>query len=246
MTGRPDPLPGFREQLLAAGAGHHARRRHRQETVRRAGAGVAAVVVALAALAAFGWAGSGTASASVIVARDGNMWEVLVADDDATAAMVESALHREGVDAVVDAVPVGPSRVGQFISGDGTVEPAGGQLSAVTVRFPASQRRVHLLFGRPAGPGEGYVAASDAFGPGEPLECVDGVWRADVAAALARVRDRFDHVVVLDDRGEQVNGPPAGVVGDVIVSGPGRAFVHVHSGPVPDGTVTGSARCPLR
>lgn len=247
MTGGPDPQGMFRDELVAAGARHHARRRHRLTVLRRAGSAVAAIlIVSVAAIAAVGSFASKPASASVIVTRDGNMFEVLVADDDATAAMVEAALADHGADAVVDAVPVGPSRVGQFVSGDGTVSPSGGQLSSATVRFPADQRRVHLLFGRPAEPGESYVAVSDAFAAGEPLECRDGIWRERAEVAVPAVRVRFDDVTVLGDDGQPVDDPSAGTVGDVVVIAPGRALVRIHAGEVPPGTVDGSAECPLR
>lgn len=228
MTASPDPIPGLRDQLLAGGARLHARRRRRQERFRRAAAAAAfGTVFAVAVVVAFSWGGSEPASASVIVARVDGMWEVVVAGDDATAAMVEAALADRGVDGTVDAVPVGPSRVGQFVSGDGAVAPAGGRLSASTVRFPGDSRTVRLLFGRPAGPGEPYAAFSDAFAAGEPLACVDNVWGEPVGTALQVVNGVFDQVTVVGEDGRP--GALDGMIAEVVVPEPGRAVVWVHT-----------------
>lgn len=241
-----DPIPGFRDQLVAAGGAYHARRRRRTVAARRAVTAAGAVLVVVIAAVAAMIGGGDPAGASVTITRVGDHWEVVVAGDDVTAAAVAEALVEHGVAADVAAVPVGPSRVGQFVSGDDGVRPAGGQLSASTVRFPVTDRSVRLLFGRPAGPGEDYLAVSDAFAAGEPLECVSDVWGAPAAPAVRKVAARFVDVTVLDADGQPVEGPVDGVVGDVLVVGPGRAIIRLGDGPSPaGGIVEGTSECPV-
>lgn len=238
-------MPGLREQLLAGGARFHERRRRRRELARRAGSLAAAVAVSVAGVVAvFSWGAGQPASASVVVTRVGDVWEVVVASDDATASMVETALRDQGVDAHVDAVPVGPSRVGQFVSGDGAVSPSGGDLSGPSVQFPAAQVTVRLRFGRPARSGESYMAFSDAFAPGEPLECVEGVRGAPATSALAAVKAVFNEVSVVNENGQPMPDMVDGVVADVIVVDPSRAVVWVQPGRSESGQPVDPPQCP--
>lgn len=248
MRTATDPVPGLKEELLAAGVRHHDRRRRRQAQARRAVSATAAfVIIAAMAVITLSWPDGKTASASVVVTRSGDMFEVVISPDVATAALVKDALSDHGVDALVEAVPVGPSRIGEFVSGDNAVAPSGNGPSGTSVRFPAGQSRVHLLVGRPAEPAETYLAVSDAFAAGEPLECVDDVWAQPASSALPSIEAAFDDVTILGDDG-QASAATAGIVGDVLAIGPGRAVVRVHeteTGP-PPGTVVGSRKCPLR
>ena len=245
VTTPPDPMPGLREQLLAGGARLHDRRRRRQKLARRAGSVAAAVaVLVLGAVAVFSWGATQPVSASVVVTRVGDMWEVVVASDDATAAMVETALRDQGVDAHVDAVPVGPSRVGQFVSGNGAVSPSGGDLSGPSVQFPAGQETVRMMFGRPARSGESYMAFSDAFARGEPLECVEDVRGAPATSALAAVKAAFDEVSVVDENGQSMPDMVDGVVADVIVVDPSRAVVWVQPGRPESDQPADQPQCP--
>jgi hypothetical protein len=110
------------------------------------------------------------------------------------------ALRDHGVEAVVEAVPTGPSSVGRFVRI--VVEEQAGSPVTVTYLEPSGSGhlafrvpadwpgQMTISFGRPARPGEAYDGPTDALLPGEPLHCsgIRGSTLADAVDAVDAVR----------------------------------------------------------
>lgn len=249
-----DPVPGLRDALVSAGHRRIAVRARRRAAMVRAGALSTVAVVVVAASLLFSTISSDPASAGVTVTLVDGRWVVAVVDDTVRADRIEAVLEDAGIVATVDAVPVGPSRVGTFLSGDGAVTLVGGDgVSSATVTFDDDVPTVSILFGASAAPGDDYVAFSDAFAPGEPLACeleLVGASFADVAETFGA---RFETVAVLGVDGSPVDavGPVEGRVVDVTVVAVGEARVVVDDRPAGTATeIVGGRRpgsdCPSR
>jgi hypothetical protein len=160
-TRRPPPPDRRRAALLAAGA-------------------VAALVVALVVVAFAPFdRGSQPASAEVDVSHQGGQVRVRLLDRRTTPSEIERATAAAGLDVQVALVPVGPSKVGRFVS---AINEGGPEVEEQEVRGDSflafsvpegNPGRLTLELGRAARDGERYGHGSDAFAPGEPLACLD-------------------------------------------------------------------------
>ena len=193
----------LRDELSAAAERDERGRRPRR--LRQVGLAVAAAVVAL--LAAWTLGTSGPATADVEVTRRGDRVEVVLTDPDTDPDELVRAVRDAGFDAELRRVPTGPSAVGRYLGhyGDDGIEDLQVHVDDGTTRVGFSipkgwQGRLVIREGRPARAGEAYVASTDAFAAGEPLEC-SGV-RGDPVRAVA---GRLDPLVVR----VQVVGPDA-------------------------------------
>ena len=164
-------LPGLRGDLVAGARRQRGRRR------RRSMLGGSMVVAASVVVTALMLGRADPAAADLDIRERGGRLEILLADAESRPGAVEEALRDAGIDASVDAVPVGPSNVGRFV-GFTTDLPADIQpLDSNGIAFPGFsipvgfRGHLQLLLGRPAAGGEDYAAPSDAFAPGEPLSC---------------------------------------------------------------------------
>ena len=136
------------------------------------------------------------ANASIDVqVRDGSVF-VRLLDFENSPDQIVGALRNAGINAVVDAVPVGPSNVGRFVgySSPDSVTlnvTGGGRFS-----FPAFSVRqdfgglLRLSLGRAAAAGERWVATSDATAKGEALACrsIRGLTALDASRRVADAR----------------------------------------------------------
>lgn len=146
------------------------------------------------------------------------------ADPDA----VREELAAVGIAAYVEAVPASPSLEGTWvtvgISGGGNVDRDGDSL---IVGQPVSSLR--LIYGRAANAGEAYHVTASAFAAGEALHCVELLGRQadDVAAVLAESGLAVSWRQHLPDETLETDGPPPGVVVDVLPEAPGAVTVFV-------------------
>ena len=231
----------LRSELVLAGHRRNelrARRTRSRRVVVGAASAFAAVIFGLVVFVAVG--DQSPAGASVVVERVGDRWHVTLTDSEPSIEMIEDELRAAGIEAEVTAVPVGPSRIGQFVGGDHHVRLVGNaDVSSSLVEIPVDAPSVRLRVGRPAAGDEPYEAFSDAFASGEPIEC-SGVWGTD---SVEVVQARIDDVTVV---GEDGGAPPSnGVVADVRMLSPARALVFVADSPPADAPDLGSDRCPV-
>ena len=188
----------FREDLraeLVAAAARRQNERTRHRRVLELAAGV--IVVVAVAVAVVGYSSRQPASAGVDIAvRDGEL-VVRLTDLESRPAIVQTALVEAGLDASVSALPTGPSQVGRFV-GIRVSRGSTADLRRIDERNDTSAGfgvpvgwtgHLDLDVGRAARIGESYAASTDAFAPGEPLEC-SGVAGATLADALAPVTRR--------------------------------------------------------
>lgn len=228
----------LRSELVAA-----ARRRYRRRRFPRLGAAAAAVLVGLVCVVALQ---SGDAHAAVEVIRGNAYVEVRLVDLESRPEEIEAAAAEAGIDLRLTGVPVGPSMVGKFVSLSGTALPdevipldPAAAADGDAVLYSGFRLRdgfdgtLRIALGRPARPGEDWVATSDASAPGELLACEDltGLSTAEVARRLDGVDARVRWFAI--DRGF------AGEVFDgldlyedwrvvrVLGSGPGELIVEV-------------------
>jgi hypothetical protein len=180
----------LRDQLVRAAGRRRALALRR--TAMRAGA-VAAVVVA--AVGAVSLARPEPASAGVDIKVEDGLLVVRLTDYENRDSAIQRAIRDAGVDVAVTSAPTGPSLVGHFTSASISdsdfpdalreLDPTGAGFAAfsIPVDWPG---HLDLVVGRPAEPGEAYVAFTDAFAPGEPLAC-SGLLRATLADASAKL-----------------------------------------------------------
>ena len=172
MSEHDDLLPGLRDELVRSAWRQRARHRRRRVLVSIGAAAVAASIAIVAVLAV---GSSDPVAAGVEVEVVDGRIVVELTDVETRPGVVEAALRDVGLDAVVTALPVGPSNVGRFVAAEsnlpGGVDADIDQQSFVVFSAPVGLRdRIELGLGRPA-EGETYAAASDAYAPGEPLSC---------------------------------------------------------------------------
>lgn len=243
------PLPRLRAALLDA-----ARSRPAPRSLGRiryspliAGAGIAAVFIVTLG---FIFGPAEVVGADVLVDRDGDHWVVRIRDAAVQPRGVESALKERGIGAHVTAVPVGPSRVGQFVAlGGGVVLVGGDSVSSATVRVPVGAPGLRLRLGRAAHPGESYSAPSDAYARGEPLEC-SGFWGKRVGEVADELPARFPgRIEWRSGDGAGVTDPrPDDVVTDALVHAPDRLLVvlgHEAATPFHTAASRGTPACPV-
>jgi len=145
------------------------------------------------------------------------------ADPDA----VREELAAVGIAASVEAVPVSPSLEGTWvtvgISGGGNVDAVDG--NTLIASQPVSSLR--LIYGRAANAGETYHVTASAFAAGEALHCVELLGRQadDAAAVLAESGLAVSWRQHLPDETLETDGPPPGVVVDVLPEAPGAVTV---------------------
>ena len=174
----------LREELRTAA--HRSLRRRRWRWVS---AIVAALGAAAGSLVVF-WPNPVVADVDVEI-RDG--WVYVESFEDLTdPEEVRRVLAEAGIDAEVQALPVGPSVVGKF-TGFGFLGGEQDDIVADQVGAPVKGFRFRegytgklvIGVGVPAEPGQGYEYQSDALAPDEPFECRDivGMTVADAATA---------------------------------------------------------------
>lgn len=163
------------DQILTSDA-RVAAHRQRRRLWTSLGAGITATVAAVVAVLSLG--GSPATADVIVTVRDGTI-RVTLTDLQASPREVASALADAGLDASVEARPVGPSNVGAFadVGFTGPVPVTIGHQDVRgntfrTFTLPEGWKG-HLAvgLGRPAQPGEIWALASDAFAPGEALHC---------------------------------------------------------------------------
>lgn len=144
-------------------------------------AGVAAAAAAVVVAVSLDTAQRQPAAASVEVEVTGGRVELRLADLEANPADITEAAAEAGLDVRVVEVPVGPSMVGRFadMSADRPLPRTLERHDAATGGFSGFSiprwwdGTLTLFVGRTAREGEGYKSSSNAFAPGEPLECVN-------------------------------------------------------------------------
>lgn len=163
------------DQLVAAAG----RLNHRRRRRRRLGAAVAVVAVVSAGLAGIPWLTDTDPAAAAIhieTLPNGDLALTLAVGaqlDDAVAILCDA-----GFDVALETTPTGPSRVGEVTS---LSAPAGaGDQVVVDGDDPPT---ITLAYGVLAAPGETYLAPTDPWAEGEPLEGID-VDRDDPAAVV--------------------------------------------------------------
>jgi hypothetical protein len=210
--------PGYVERLraeLLAAAGRQAERSQRHRPPRGVLVAVCAALLAVAAVVGIVSLDQDDAAAGVeVTVQDGRI-TVLLTDLESRPEAIEQATRDAGLDVVVTALPTGPSNVGRFIRGVETepvaevltVDERGSTFAGFSVPV-GWDGRLELAVGRPAGEGESYVQATDAFLPGEPLTRCDlrGVTAGDAAGALRRLG--FEQVRFLAEPRADVPSPP--------------------------------------
>lgn len=213
---------GLRDELMAA-----TRRRPR----RRVGAAVVGGVVAATAITiAMVTFEPESASADVEITHEDGRVLVRLTDRENTPEAIEAATDNEGFDIEVEGAPSGPSNVGRFIGSSGseadlldvqTLEQDGVTFMAFSV--PEDwDGELTLYLGQPAGDGEGYLTFSDAYGPGEPLECSGTL--GETLRALEPYIEEYDVTVQAFEGGTPTEPLPLRQVldsggGDAIVTG---------------------------
>lgn len=243
-----DLLPGFRQALVDAGHRANRRRYKRRAAVRRTAAAVVVLVITLSGAAFYAVTDESPASADVVVTRVGDTWQVHVTSQAATARQVEEHLQDSGINALVETVPVGPSRVGEFVSGDANVRLVGEDpQSSSVVEIPVDAPIARLHFGRPAESHERYETFSDAFAAREPLECTD-LDGLPARVALREITALVNDVSVVDAAGREIqinDVADSHIVTEVLMLSPMRARATVvHSTRSTRSTTHGTTRCP--
>lgn len=217
------------EQLEAAAVRLHRRRR------RRIAAAVAAAVVAVAAIAGglVAVVSGGDAVAWVVVEHRGERVSVLLNATRMPAHALLDELAAAGVHAATEPARTGPSldgvAVSLYTSGGTTMVPDGDRYR---LEFPADETVV-VRVGSFDGTGP-YVVPTDAFAPGEPLECIG--WPGQAAADLARAAAQVGVAVGFRDR----DARPTGDIDTTVVEraeahGPAEVIAFVAPGTPTDG-----------
>lgn len=190
----------LRDELTAAAEREPPRRRTRLG--RRIALGLVAAIAALLVGVALGPSGPATADVEV-TRRDGRV-EVILTDAGTDPDELVRAVRRAGFAVELEPVPTGPSAVGRYVGyfADGDVEDLQVHAGDGTTRSGFSipegwAGRLIVREGRPARAGEVYVASTDAFAPGEPLECT-ALRGEPVRALVGRLDDLTVRVQAMD------------------------------------------------
>lgn len=247
------PLPSLRSALISAASREHLpERADTDQAPRHTGVPVRSSLLAVAALlVAVVLATSLLATpveAGVRVRQSGDMWVIELRDASMGPRAVESALRREGIATTVIVAPVGPSRVGQFVTTEGMELVGADASSSAIVRVPAD-RPVTLALGRAARRGEPYAALSDAYAAGEPLEC-SGLWGRPVGDMLTAAQQHSLSVRFLRPDGQPAGDDDlaTGVVTDALLRSPDDLVVYVSEqarSTFAHPPSRGSERCPV-
>jgi hypothetical protein len=141
------------------------------------------------------------AAAGIEFTTQGEYINAKVTDPMASSAHLRAAFKEHHLDIVLTLVPASPSLVGTVVAmeeaGSSQIDAllggactTGGGGCPVGLRIPISfTGHAEITLARPAEPGETYVAAADAFAPGEPLHC-SGLAGAAVATAAPEIEAR--------------------------------------------------------
>jgi hypothetical protein len=137
------------------------------------------VAIAVSAFAVAGLVRPKQASAGVDIKVENGQLIVRLTDLESRPDVIRSALRSAGLNATVQAVPVGPSEVGRFVGGVGSgpselhvIDDRDGTFAGFAIPVGWAGH-LDLIVGRRAAPTEGYFRPSNAFAPGEPLACAD-------------------------------------------------------------------------
>ncbi|MGP3964007.1 hypothetical protein ACTWPT_49385 [Nonomuraea sp. 3N208] len=179
----------------------------------------AAAVVGPSVVAGIGGSATSYASSAIDIRQENGQWVARIKDPLAEHAEYAKAFRAVGLDVDLQLVPVSPSFVGDLVRArpgpkpagtfEGGLEPSGCKIGEagchLAFRVPVGfEGDVRAQLGRPAEPGEVYLAAATATMPGEVLE---GVRLEDrtVGEVLDEVRKRDLQVVY-----ELVKSDPGG------------------------------------
>ena len=181
----------LRDALVGAVETKLVRQRRRART-RRVALTMAAIVAVVATVVTVTLPDDRADASLEVAARDGLLFVRLV-DFESRPNEIVAALRNAGIDAEVEAVPVGPSNVGRFV-GASTTQGRGinivhdRRFSFSTFSVPEDfQGLLRLSLGRRAEQGEMWRAASDATAEGEVLACrrIRGLTPAEAARLVA-------------------------------------------------------------
>lgn len=216
--------------------------------VRPVLAAAAAAVLILIGVGAVGGLRPEPAHAAVTFAQEGGTIIATVQDPVAAAAELHDAFSQRGLDIHLRLVPASPSKVGTVIAVEDSAPgiaplaegPCLGDRCPVGLRIPADfAGRAEITLGRPARPGEPYVATASAYAPGEPLACTQlyGSTVAEARAIARRENVEITWKMIQDDHAVEV--PPNDVsddwyVGGATASNPARVRMWVSTSPLPD------------
>lgn len=251
-------LPTLRSALIRAAERNHldaARHQHHPVAWRRprllpglALAVAAGGLIVLLVMTASLIIGADPVAADVTVTRSGDEWVVRIHDASTTPEAVEAALRAEGLRASVNGVAVGPSRVGEFVNTGGALLEGPDPTSSDSIRVPVTAGAVALMVGRPAEPGESYLAPSDAYADDEPLEC-SGLWGLPAPDAVPELRRRVGQVELVRADGQPASEPPEeGFVTDAVMTSADSVRVYISdeaASPFREPLSNGSAQCPV-
>lgn len=194
----------LRDALVSAVETKLVRQRRRART-RRVALTMAAIVAIVATVVTVTLPDD-RADASLEVAASDGLLVVRLIDFESRPDEIVGALRNAGINAEVEAVPVGPSNVGRFVGASATEDRAikivhDRRFSFASFSVPEGfQGLLRLSLGRRAEQGEQWRAASDATAEGELLAClrVRGLTPSEAARLVADVPASVSWVAIPD------------------------------------------------
>jgi len=252
VLGGAIPVPGPSElgrMARAATIGDTGRRRSHV----RLRMGIAALAVAALVAAVFAIEGvvgrPAPAAAGVRFSHRGGFIVARITDPAASAAALQAAFAKHGLDIHLSLLPVSPSLVGTVIyigeNGNGITAIQGGRCVTggggcpIGLRIPSRYRgEAYISLGRAANGDEAYDSTASAFAPGEPFHC-SGLIGAPVRAARRAFAARgYSAEWTLHDATTGARLDPAAIGADVVVDadhmGRHRLLVSVSKTPLQD------------
>lgn len=191
-----ESTPGFvnelRDELVAAAQRKIDKRKNRHRRTMR---GLTVLITIVATTSVLRLSEKPSEAGVLDVHRSGGIISVDLKTTSASNAQIVSELHRYGVEAVVNKVPVSISGVGKFV----TVGNQNAGFSASSIYFrhftlpDQKHQQVNLWLGRNARDDEPYAISFNAYAQGEPLHCSNTLGRK-VKDALPLLQQRQMHL----------------------------------------------------